>query len=69
MEGGWDMGRDHNHSNLAMGLALGALAGVAIGLLLAPNPGSHTRRLVKDAIAKGVEKLQELESGRGLQDD
>ena len=65
------MGHDHSHSsltlNLAMGLALGALAGVAIGLLLAPKPGSQTRTLVKDAISKGLERLQELQAGQELQ--
>ena len=57
------MGQDHNHSNLALnlaaGIAFGALAGLAIGLLLAPKPGSQTRRLVKDALATGLERLQE----------
>ena len=67
------MAHEHSHSsftaNLTVGLALGVLAGVAIGLLLAPNPGSHTRRLVKDVIAKGVDRLQELESGQRLQEN
>ena len=65
------MGQDHNHShfmtNLTLGLALGALAGVAVGLLLAPKPGSQTRRLVKDAIARGLDRLQELQTGQELQ--
>ena len=65
------MGHNHSHSsvalNLTVGLALGALAGVAIGLLLAPKPGSETRSLVKDAIAKGVDKMQELQAGQELQ--
>ena len=65
------MGRDHSHSslmaNLTVGLALGALAGLAVGLLLAPKPGSQTRSLVKDAIARGLDRLQELQSGHDLQ--
>ena len=65
------MGHDHSHSsltlNLTMGLALGALAGVAIGLLLAPRPGGQTRNLVKDAIARGVDKFRELQAGQELQ--
>lgn len=64
------MGHDHGHSNVALnltvGLALGALAGVAIGLLLAPKSGSQSRSLVKDAIARGMEKLRELETGQEL---
>ena len=65
------MGRDHNLSNLmtnlTVGLALGALAGVAIGLMLAPKSGSHTRSLVKEAIARGVDRLLELPTGQELQ--
>ena len=65
------MNHDHSHSsltlNLAVGLALGALAGVAIGLLLAPKPGIDTRRLVKDAISRGVERLQDLQAAQELQ--
>ena len=61
------MGQDHNLSNLVMGLALGALAGVVIGLLLAPKPGNQTRSLLKDAIDRGLERLQELPAGQELQ--
>ena len=65
------MGHHHSHSsltlNLTLGLALGALAGVSIGLLLAPKPGSQTRSLVKDAIAKGLERLRGLQAGQELQ--
>jgi gas vesicle protein len=64
------MGHGHGHSNLALnltvGLALGALAGLAIGLLLAPKTGSQARILVKEAIGKGMGKLRELETGQEL---
>ena len=61
------MGQDDSSSGLALGLTIGVLAGVAIGLLLAPKPGSETRSLVKDAIATGRERLRENRAGQETQ--
>ncbi len=61
------MGQDDSSSGLALGLTIGVLAGVAIGLLLAPKPGSETRSLVKDAIATGIERLREIQAGQETQ--
>ena len=51
----------HNHdsgSTLVTGLAVGVIAGVAIGLMLAPKPGSEARELVRQGIARGVELIR-----------
>ena len=51
----------HNHdsgSTLLAGLAVGVIAGVAIGLLLAPKPGSEARELVRQGITRGVELIR-----------
>ena len=61
------MEQTHSYASLTIGLVLGALAGLAIGLLMAPKRGSETRSLVKDAIAGGLDKLQGLEAGEGRQ--
>ncbi len=61
------MGQDDSNSGLVLGLAIGVLAGVAIGLLLAPKPGSETRTLVKDVIATGIERLREIRAGQETQ--
>ena len=56
----------HNGSRIVMmsGLALaaGLVMGVAIGLLLAPRPGSHTRRQLRslaDDIGEHVSRMAE----------
>jgi len=61
------MGQDDSNSGLVLGLAIGVLAGVAIGLLLAPKPGSETRSLVKDVITTGIERLREIRAGQETQ--
>lgn len=61
------MGQDDSNSSIVLGLAIGVLAGVAIGLLLAPKPGSETRSLVKDAISTGIERLREIQAGQESQ--
>ena len=61
------MGQEDSNSSLVLGLAIGVLAGVAIGLLLAPKPGSETRSLVKDVITTGIERLREIQAGQETQ--
>ena len=39
---------------------MGAAAGVAIALLLAPKPGSETRELVRQGVVGGLERVKEF---------
>ena len=52
------MNRDSGSSFLA-GLIVGAIIGAAIGLLYAPQPGSETRRMVKEKAAAAKQKATE----------
>lgn len=44
------------------GLLLGAALGVSLGLLIAPQPGSETRRALQERVQRG----QETEEDQGL---
>lgn len=44
------------------GLLLGAVIGAAIGILYAPQPGSETRRLVKEKAVEVKEKAAQAAS-------
>ena len=57
-----------------IGLVLGALAGLAFGLLIAPHSGAVTRRKIirsadeaKDQVTEVIDDLEE--SGRGILND
>jgi gas vesicle protein len=45
---------------VAIAFALGALAGAAAALLLAPQSGAKTRRKVRDTVRKARESLGDL---------
>ena len=45
------------------GLLLGAVAGVAIGLMLAPRTGAETREILRQRIASGAERIRQLRKG------
>ena len=45
------------------GLLLGAVAGVAIGLMLAPRTGAETREILRERIASGAERIRRLRQG------
>ena len=45
------------------GLLLGAVAGVAIGLMLAPRTGAETREILRERIASGAERIRRLRRG------
>jgi gas vesicle protein len=43
-----------------IGIGLGA----AVGLLVAPQPGSETRRVIRDRVRRGADEMEdELEEG------
>jgi gas vesicle protein len=54
------------------GLIVGALAGVVAGLLLAPNAGKETRKIIRDKGGEYVrnfrDKLRRCESGEEIKD-
>ena len=54
------MYQDQSSSGLMIGFILGAAAGVAIGLLLAPKPGRETRELVRQGVVGGLERVKEF---------
>jgi gas vesicle protein len=41
------------------GLLLGAALGVSLGLLIAPQPGSETRRALQERVQRGQEAEEE----------
>ena len=45
-------------SSLIVGLAVELVAGVALGLLLAPKEGRETREMIREAIARGVARVR-----------
>jgi gas vesicle protein len=46
-----------------LGVAIGIGLGAAVGLLVAPQPGSETRRVIRERINKGADELDdEMES-------
>jgi gas vesicle protein len=54
---------DNTTSGLMVGLAVGLVAGVALGLLLAPKEGEEARRMVRDAIESGIERVRQRGDG------
>ncbi|MHB8085157.1 MAG: YtxH domain-containing protein [Dehalococcoidia bacterium] len=58
-------------SGFFAGLIIGAIIGAAVGLLYAPQPGSETRRMVKEKAsevkgkaAEAVRRMKDSVSGR-----
>lgn len=47
-----------------IGVILGIALGAAVGLLVAPQPGSETRRVIRERVRKGGEDVDEM-----LEDD
>ena len=45
------------------GLLLGAVAGVAIGLMVAPRTGAETREILRQRLASGAERIRQLRRG------
>ncbi|MGA2367028.1 MAG: YtxH domain-containing protein [Dehalococcoidia bacterium] len=52
------MNRDSS-SGFFAGLIIGAIIGAAVGLLYAPQPGSETRRMVKEKAVEAKGKAAE----------
>ena len=51
-------GADTGVKYLALGIGIGALIGVAAGLLLAPKPGEETRAELAEAMKKASDKAK-----------
>ena len=59
------MYRDSGRTELLVGLLVGAIAGLGIGLLLAPKPGSQTREMLWEGVNRGVERIRQLRNDQG----
>jgi len=51
-------GADTGVKYLALGIGIGALLGLAAGLLLAPKPGEETRAELAEAVKKASDKAK-----------
>ena len=57
-------------TNVILGMAAAALAGAAIGMLLAPEKGSALQKRLKDEANKWIDEVKKIVSdGKALADD
>jgi gas vesicle protein len=57
-------------TNVIIGFAAAALAGAAIGMLLAPEKGSDLQRKIKDEAAKWLDEVKKLvNNGKAVADE
>ncbi|MFC1871971.1 YtxH domain-containing protein [Chloroflexota bacterium] len=54
------MSDEVNPSGFLIGLAFGAIVGVAVGFLYAPKAGEETRALIKDRAKHTKEKAEDI---------
>lgn len=53
-----------NSKNIFLtGLLMGTITGVSLALLLAPKGGQETREVVKEGIARGIERVRRRRIG------
>ncbi len=57
------MSDNHNTEKMLLAVLAGAAAGIAIGLLMAPDKGSETRKKLHDLAGDLVGKLKDEFSG------
>ena len=57
------MYQNGSNNYIAVGLLLGVIAGVAVGLMLAPRTGAETREILKQRIASGAERIRQFRRG------
>ena len=58
------MFQEDSSNGIVTGFVLGAVAGIAIGLMLAPKTGRDTRDLVRQGIVDGLEMVRHYREGR-----
>jgi gas vesicle protein len=58
-----------NSKNIFLtGLLMGTITGVSLALLLAPKGGQETREVVKEGIARGIERIRRRGIGEEMQE-
>ncbi len=62
------MYRNGGGNYITIGLLLGAIAGVAVGLMLAPRTGTETREILRQRIASGAERIRQFRRGEEVEE-
>ncbi len=62
------MPETNNTTKILLAIIAGAAAGIAIGVLLAPDKGSETRKKIKEKAEDLVQRIKDEMAGNGSAD-